>query len=151
MIKIRTNEELKKVSEHLLYEIQMLSGTSQLSDSDKVKNNALLESFSIHARVLLDFLYKTKGQPDDALATDFFDDPLEWQKYIEEKSVILKKINTRVGKEIAHLTYKRLEVPPEEKAWDRQPICEEINEIFKKFLEIVSKEKICDKLKRFGT
>ncbi len=45
MIKIRTNEELKKVSEHLLYEIPMLNGTSQLSNSDKVKNNAFVESF----------------------------------------------------------------------------------------------------------
>ena len=131
-IKIRTNEELKKVSEHLYYEIWMLNETSQLSDSNTVKNNALIESFSIHARVLLDFLYKTQGRPDDTFATDFFDDPQKWQDYIQEKAEVLSEIKRRVAKEIVHLTYKRLEVTPEEKKWDRPQICEDINEIFKK-------------------
>ena len=126
----------------------MLNETSRLFDSNTVKNNAIIESFGIHARVLLNFLYKTTGRPDDTLAVNFFDDLTEWENYIEEKSEVLKKINSRVGKEIAHLTYKRLEVTPEEKEWDRLQICEEINEIFKKFLELVSKDKICDNLKK---
>lgn len=148
-MKIRTNEELKAFSEeHLYYEIWMLNETSRLFDSNTVKNNAIIESFGIHARVLLDFLYKTTGLPDDTLAVDFFDDPTEWKKNIEEKSEVLDNLKTRVGKEIAHLTYKRLEVTPEEKDWDRPQIGEEINEIFKKFLELVSEDKICDKLKK---
>ena len=129
----------------------MLNKTASLSDTtDATKNNAYIESFGLHARVLLDFLYNTNGRSDDVLAVDFFDDPTEWIDSIEEKSEILEKVNPRVGKELAHLTYKRLEVTPEEKEWDRSEICKDINETVKKFLDLVSEEKITDNLKKIG-
>lgn len=147
----RTNEELKKVCEHVSYEIWMLNKTASLSDTtDAAKNNAYIESFGLHARVLLDFVYNTNGRSDDVLAVDFFDDPTEWIDSIEEKSEILEKVHPRVGKELAHLTYMRLEVTPEEKEWDRSEICKDINETVKKFLDLVSEEKITDDLKKFG-
>ncbi len=147
MISARTNEELKEISEHLYYELTMLIETSKLRSEDRARNNAFLESFCIHARVMRDFLFNIMGHPDDAFAIDFFDDHTEWKKYIRGKSEVLSQVNGRVNKEIVHLSYRRLKATPEEKFWDQATICREINEIFKRFLELVSEEKICEELK----
>jgi hypothetical protein len=40
--------------------------------------NLTLESFVIHARALLQFLYAETPRPDDVIAEDFFEDPSAW-------------------------------------------------------------------------
>ena len=64
--KRRSDKVLRSASEHLLHEIGMLNDTTQIlmafgSPKDKqnwVTKNALLESFAIHARNLIDFFYQ---------------------------------------------------------------------------------------------
>jgi hypothetical protein len=75
----RSTAELRAVSNHLFYEIAMLRGsvlglTSGLIGQGII-GNALLESFTIHARALLDFLYPENPWPDDVIAEDFFPSP----------------------------------------------------------------------------
>ena len=57
----RTDEELKKASDHLHYEIGMLTSFAHGMGSGIAGQgpiaNALLESFVIHVRALMDFLY----------------------------------------------------------------------------------------------
>lgn len=80
----RTAEELREVWYHLTYEIQMLNGTGQVlstfranpsEDRDRIIQNALIESFAVHARSLMAFLYPENPRPDDVVADDFFGDP----------------------------------------------------------------------------
>ncbi len=148
----RRNDELKKASKHLFYEIWMLNETSKIGSENTVKNNAYIESFGIHARCVLYFL-RDETKKDDMLATDFVENPQEWKEYIREKSEvlsnILKNLNKRVNKELAHLTYARLEVKPEEKGWGRREIAKEINTLFKEFLERVPKERFCNEIIEF--
>jgi hypothetical protein len=115
----RSSEDLKKVSEHLSYEIRMLTSTangliSEITNGSSL-HNALLESFTIHARCLVDFLYPIANpRSDDVVAEDFAPN---WRAVRPPKPPVLNKLNLEVGKQIAHLTYRRISVTEEAKGW----------------------------------
>lgn len=97
-------------------------------------NNALLESFVIHFRALLDFFHPpANAKSDDVLATDFFADPNEWERVRPPLSDVLKRGRARAHKEIAHLTYARQDVTPETKPWPFAQIANEIGSLMQLF------------------
>ena len=100
----------------------------------------LYSNLSLFMRVLLDFLFAESPRPDDVIAEDYFSSSDEWLRIKVNKSEILKNIHTRVGKEVAHLTYFRQTITPEAKAWNFIEIANEINSAFNSFLEIVPKD-----------
>ena len=118
--KKRTQEELQNASDHLFYEIWMFTSLAKGMASgvfnQGIINNALLESFTVHARVLLDFLFAENPRPDDVIAEDYFLSPDEWIKIRDNKSEKLESIHVRVCKEIAHLTYARQIIAPTQRA-----------------------------------
>jgi len=142
--KVRTKEELVEASDHLHYEIWMFlslaNGLASGLCGQGVLNNALLESFTVHARILLDFLYTERAQKDDVIAEDFFEAPLVWHQVRPPKSEILQKVHRRVAKEVAHLTYARQDVTPETKPWPFVEMADKVNTVFSKFLSLVSLE-----------
>lgn len=115
-------EDLKKMSyEHLSYEIEMFTATiGRISRGglDVVEKNVMLESFLIHARCLFDFLYPSKEtRSNDVIADDYFSDSTEFRKKLPSSLPIESYLKRRTGKEVAHLTYDRLKITPEEKVW----------------------------------
>jgi hypothetical protein len=114
---------------------------SRHHEGDPVVENALLESFTVHARSLLDFFYKSRAKPDDALAADFFRDD-SWERRRPPLSDHLGDVNRRVGKEVAHLTYHRETVTQEAKGWAIVPMYLEIAGVFARFVELVPEEMI---------
>ena len=66
----KTEEQLREVSDHLHYEIWMFSTITQTlalgAFGPGPVNNACLESFAIHARVLLAFFYAQDPRECDA-------------------------------------------------------------------------------------
>lgn len=154
--------ELKKLSdqelirfgdEHLWYEILMLNETTRTLNSHppQLETNMALESFTIHLRALYGFLfYDKKNKSEDALAIDFFDRPEDWKTELKGHSKLrdkLKKMNERVGKEIVHLSYGRLEVTPSQKGWDPS-ITNEINSLLKIFISKIPSNRISPKTKQ---
>ena len=137
---------LHHTSEHLLYEFSMFNSLAQAMMSGVFGQgalyNAVLESFTLHARVLLDFLYAEKPKVDDVIAEDYFDTPADWLTARPKKTEQLGVIHKRVGKEVAHLTYARLDVTAEEKQWQFAQIANEMNAVFDTFLTNVTKEKL---------
>ena len=85
-----------------------------------VEHNSLVEAFALHSRVLMEFFYAKPNPkfPDDVRAEQYFVSPDEWHKL---RPTLSKEdydgIRNRVGKEIAHLTYARQLVSPEDKPW----------------------------------
>jgi hypothetical protein len=139
----RSREELLAASDHLHYEIQMfrtlaLAMASGISGQGPL-NNALLESFTVHTRALLDFLYAAKPRPDDVIAEDFLP-PDEWLAQRPVKSKLLEGIHLRVGKEVAHLTYARQAVTEETKVWHFAQIAKEVTAAVNKFLALVPRD-----------
>lgn len=144
----RSDDELLSASDHLNYEFWMLGVSLQKLDvvRDQQDVNCALESFGIHARALADFLFNPSGRKDDMLAIDYLDDVDEWEDFLLQKKEIHNYLRNRVGKEIAHLSYVRLDVKPEEKRWDCAKIHKEIDEIFLEFLKRVPDERLEQKL-----
>lgn len=144
----RSEEELKLISEHLWYEVQMLVGLSRYMSSggsdNNLINNAVLEAYTIHARLILDFLTPKKPKPDDVLAIDFLEDVQEWIKMQNEMYQQIKTIRNRVAKEVAHLTYKRIYVTADEKSWKFEEITDEIMRMFNLFIARVPKNYLCE-------
>jgi hypothetical protein len=142
----RTLETLRDTSEHLFYEFWMFNSLAQAMASgifgQGALNNAALESFTLHARTLLDFLYAQKSQADDVIAEDYFDQPSQWLTVRPEKTETLNAIHKRVGKEVAHLTYVRLDVTAEAKQWPFIQIYYEIITVFNAFLNNVAKNRL---------
>ena len=144
--KQRTLEELREASDHLHYEVSMfLSLTSVLAertfDEDVIKN-ATLESFAIHIRAIMDFLYPSNPRRDDVLAEDFFDSPEQWWNIQPQLSELLKNAKRRADKEVVHLTFARLDVTDETKPWSFIKIAKEIMNIFDTFIENVPKDRL---------
>ena len=149
--KIRTNEELMLISGHLLYEYRMFNDCIELIPNPKIQTNdalrsAIIESFAIHTRNLLKFFFDDKPREDDVVANDFFHVQNEWN-HIREKfgdKELLNRIFDRVNKEVAHITYKRLEVTSEEKSWEEiRTITKDLfNNLFREFLSSVSDDNL---------
>ncbi len=131
---------LKFIDEHLGYELWMLARTTQIlkaeSAVDRETNNAVLQSLCLHARNLLEFFYSAKRtvRNGDAVAEDYFASPDAWHHICPQKSFDgLRMIYKRVGEEIAHLTYGRLDVV--KKGWDSSALYKDISNVARIFLE----------------
>lgn len=129
--------------EHLLYEPGMLHDlTVKLMNrhhrDDPVVENALLESFGIHSRNLIDFLWLGRPMKDtDAIASDYV---IDWKA--PAMSERLSGVKDRVGKEMVHLSYKRLDV--EHKGWQVLGIGPEITSAFGAFAMAVPTDRVPD-------
>jgi hypothetical protein len=141
--KQRTPDELRRISEDLHYEVQMLLGSAQGLDSgttaEGTLHNALVESFAIHLRNMLDFLWPDKltRKSDLVIAADFFPSPSDWEKLRPEISQQLLDSRVRAAKEIARLTYTRPTVDPEQKDWDVRQIANEVTRVVEKLIRHV--------------
>jgi hypothetical protein len=121
----------------------MLLGSAQGLDPETTAegtlHNALVESFAIHLRNMLDFLWpdKPKRKSDWVIAADFFPSPSDWEKLRPEISQLLSDSRVRAAREIAHLTYARLAVDPEQKDWNVRQIANEVTRVVEKFIRHV--------------
>lgn len=142
----RTLEELHGVWGHLAYEIQMLNETGRVlstfkadetNDRERVIQNALIESFALHARSVLAFLYPENPRSDDVVADDFFGDPSEWRKKRPPMTDLLKTVHRRVGQEVAHLTYARAAITDEQRRWPFVKIAVDIDSALREFANLL--------------
>lgn len=147
----RSNEELRRwAHEHLTYEAGMLvhavrkAADESLSDPDR---NAFIESFAVHVRCLRDFLWAdNRGQPQDALASDFCAEGV-WEKERGELPDALNEIEgnrNRIGREIVHLTYHRLDIEAESKSWDMSALLGEIADGLARFGDVAESDRLAD-------
>jgi hypothetical protein len=142
--KERNIAELQESSNHLHYEFWMFNSLANGLGSGIAGqgplSNALLESFVIHLRALIDFLYSDKPRDDDVIAEDYFPNEDKWKKIRPEQSETLRLAKRRAGKEIAHLTYTRIEVTSETKPWAFVDISNEICSLFNIFLKNMNRD-----------
>jgi hypothetical protein len=152
----RTPEQLRSLSEHLLYEAQMLFATANRLRGH-VKGEAPLawdqematiESFALHTRVLIEFLWrepngrKRERFPDDAFAAEFFAEG-EWAQVRPHEESSLEGVWQRAGAEIAHLSHKRVALSPDARTWEFDVIAGSIGRAFRVFLEHVDRDVLC--------
>jgi hypothetical protein len=105
-----------------------------------VINSSLLESFAIHVRALIGFFYSDGHRKDDIIAEHFFTNPSDWQKICPQKTELLDRAKKRADKEVAHLTYTRLNITPEQKHWDFLKIYNDLQVLIELFLNSIPVE-----------
>jgi hypothetical protein len=123
--------------EHLYYEICMLYGVvEQLTKGpqDVCLYNALLESFVIHASNILGFFYKPQAKDDDAKAEHYMAQPRAWKALLPPYEKHFKDFDKKRNQWVVHLSYKRLDVAPEQKRWRSPKVTEEIRKLVDLFL-----------------
>lgn len=95
---------------HLRYEVQMLGDTwAKISARDfdgQTAQNALIESFCIHARNLNEFFVEESKWADTLKASSFVDAGYKRPRSTKRRKALFSKIN----KQIAHLTKNRTSV-----------------------------------------
>lgn len=148
-----TDKELLSYSEqHLLYEVGMLANVRGLFlkgfDSTLIKNVAI-ESFVIHLRNLITFLYPTSfTKPTDIYAKDFFVDASEWEKICPKISTSLTNARNRAHKEIGHLTTERISDHNDpRKPWEILKLFNETLVILNLFCQYSDTKKLHEKVK----
>ena len=141
---------------HLDYEAGMLWKTAEEMASGRAQTraqrNAIVESFALHTRNLIDFFYGDPRRPtkrrgkDDVVAGHFFSDPYRWQRARPRQSSLLRRAEKRADKEIAHLTYGRLDVEQQEKPWPASDIVADLGAVLDAFGETA--DLLPDRIKR---
>ena len=138
----RKESDLKEASEHLFYEIQMFRATALGLASGLFPqgplHDAVLESFLIHVRNLLHFMYPERPKPSDVLATDYFQSPQEWLRLCGDLPPSLTNVKPRINKHVAQITYNRVGLAPEDKAWNYIDLLKQIDERIHAFQTAVS-------------
>ena len=155
----RKPPELKAASNSVAYEVetfwcalvllaQRYGAEEPKEYEEKCEYNALLESFLVHARNLIDFLYLPRGErelrKDDLVASDFFKSEKEWRDAVGPITPFLEEQRTPINKWLSHLTYKRTSKP--KRSWNVGRIAAEIVIVLTAFAEAVPAERIDDRL-----
>jgi hypothetical protein len=147
----RSDAELREQSIHVLWEFRQLmrlathvynrqhEGVTQMVDP---LDAAALESFCLHARALVEFLWRERDDlrnKNDAVAGDWFDAGT-W----DEPSDIppeLTDLGRRAGFALAHISYKRIN-PSEAWGWDLVGIAHRIASRFHCFAADVPRQRV---------
>jgi hypothetical protein len=123
--------------EHIRYECEMFESTASWlrgasSGTPITLRNAVLESFTVHLRALIDFFYPCAPRSDDIIASDYV---LGWQAGAMPPE--LENARDRTNKEIAHLTYRRNDVGPAAKGWAIASLTGLMFAVIAQFAEVV--------------
>ncbi|MDP3763132.1 MAG: hypothetical protein Q8Q92_00520 [bacterium] len=142
-----SNQQLfEYFAEHVRYEVQMLlNATSGILQQLKVPQGLQhmpIESYAIHLRNLITFLYPSSSRDTDVCAKDFFKREEAWEKIRPELSEVLVKAKIRADKEVGHLTTSRQSGTPKDKEWDVKNLTGELMPLFNLFCESADKVKL---------
>lgn len=115
-------------------------------DLDQLSMNVVTESFVIHLRNIIDFLYPRTRYTDDISADDYVERPPFSERFKISSS--LEAARTRADKELSHITSKRMIGIPSDKIWRVGDLLEEVITQFRRFIEIASDNKVDKQLSR---
>ena len=140
---------------HVRYEVQMLlhvtSGVLEKIQVPQMLMHAPIESYAIHLRNIITFLYPSTVRDSDICAKDFFVDSETWSKIRPPLSDSLEKAKRRADKEVGHLTTARISGSPDEKQWDVKNLTGEIFPIMRFFVESADRVKLRGSLDELDT
>ena len=152
MRKLVTDDDYWKYSDdHIAYEVEMFSWLAAfLSDPStrllappadaKRLNNALIESFALHLRNLLEFLFDHKNR--DHIVAEQFCEAGAWKLDPKDKPAVLGKAWGAANEQIAHLTDKRKPRDSPDKVWP----CKEIADAIRPLIERFTANNLTDRL-----
>jgi hypothetical protein len=156
---LEMTRDYPRASKDLLYEIRMiyllrayLAGHvidlafHDRPDQGLPARNASIESFAIHVRNVIAFLYNIKGRgsEDHQFAIHYVTDTQAYRKARPKRpgSPLDRAVVDRIHTQVAHLNYGRGEYPPEERLWLYDEICGALDAVIRAFLRYVDPAKV---------
>lgn len=115
--------------------IHTMQQPSYQAQDTQIEENVYLESFLLHLRNLIEFLYSEEEKySTDIIARRFYESQIKYCQSIGAKPPMFSKafIN-RLHKKLAHLSSFRVIEPEEEKGWNIKEIYNVIMPSIKKF------------------
>lgn len=149
------HDELRALSEHLLYEIEMLehnAGRIQalLQDHSAVgekERYALLESFLLHTRNLYEFLFLKKGKGDkNALRANDFMEATSYAIPIPDTE-LKRWAKYMIDRRLVHLSQHRLTIKEADAGWKVGILFSQLYQQLLEFYDWVDDEHICERLR----
>lgn len=132
--------------EHLLYELQMFVLAGRELARPYLAGplrSAVIESFVIHLRNLIDFFFTAPTHDDDVAAIHFCP---QWNEAIPN---ILKLARDRANKELSHLTLQRKTGLHPDKPWDVAALFQSVHQVAKKFVSKASRAKLSPEVSKW--
>ena len=126
-----------------MHELRMLWELAEIvprSKKDSTEYIALLESFAIHMRNLVEFFCFSEHD-DYVRAQDYFDNANMWPAQAK-LTAVLKNGLQRANEEVAHLTTGRKAGNPTDKAWDTTEFFKEVEAVARDFAQKASPKKL---------
>jgi hypothetical protein len=105
--------------------------------------NADIESFVMHVRSLIEFLYKPSGVG----AADYFDNKNEWFSSRPNRPKSLKRFKERAAQEIVHLSFRRLRLGEAAKRWPYEEMWRDLAKVLSVFLDKVPDDRVSAEFK----
>lgn len=145
----RSDEDLRVAAKHVGYEMRMLFNASialqmlrfDLSRvADLTIQNALVESFAVHARAVLHFFYPVNPHKDDVIAEHFFTDQSLWVKHRPPLTPTLENVRDKANIQVAHISYRRTEFTGDKKLWMHGQITVDIYQVLDVFRQYARSE-----------
>lgn len=134
---------------HLRYEFRMLLATARLILARGLPSNhgyALLESWVLHVRNLIDFFYAPK-RLDDIVMVEFASDE-DGIGDFPDITTELERARERANKEMAHLTYSRVGKSEADRQWAVGLITVQLIERMKAFADLVADNEIAAEVRK---
>jgi len=133
--------------EHLNYEIWMFYETCRrFINFDwnlllQFEKNLLVESLSIHTRILVDFFYSDRIDRNDIVAQDLLPKDKNWITIRPPLTQTLRDAKQKANKQLAHLSAWRIKIEKDgKKAWNISGILRNMKEVIRKFEEAKNKK-----------
>jgi hypothetical protein len=95
--------------------------------------NAVLESFLLHARILLEFLYQSHDYEDGVTARDYVPEWTKERRFTKETIRFFEQTRLALNARASHLSKKRLVVTTADEKWDTARIVSEIDAAVARF------------------
>ena len=138
--------DTKGASEHVAYEIRMFFATHGLLIGEAVPpgplHDAVLESFAVHLRNLVEFAFDAPER-DDVRAEHYFSDPKTWRELRYGKPDDLDRAQKQANKQISHLTYARIGA---DKRWYVGGLAFKLHEYIRIFLDNAEEARMGEEL-----
>ena len=135
------SKQLYDVRNHVCQELETLQSLAQLLSAPSHENTVIqkmrLESFLIHAGLLIEFLYNDKRKARDIMAIDFFNSPKQWNALRPDKSRLLALVAPAAYKHLENPSSKGLQKIME---WPFKSIANSIERVMTIFLDNVPEE-----------
>ena len=135
------SKHLYDTANHICCELETLQSLAELlastSDENVVIQKMRLESFLIHASLLIDFLYNDKRKAKDIRAINFFNSPKQWKSLRPNKSRLLALVAPAANKHLENPSSEALQKIME---WPFQSIANSIERVMAIFLDNIHEE-----------